>query len=235
MIKKDIFDDLADDVQDPFADVETTEELAVKEIRNSISELFRKIELKEQRHNEIIAEIKDLVRSEIAKIKPVQNVIERQVEQVVRHEHASVVHHTQADLPPQKEIIREIRVEIPKKETKVYVEESVVSELKKEIEKLRGELEETDRVARSPMVIPGGSGVIGIPDPGQATDGHVLTIETGSDGKKAKFKAATGGSGASLSGFTVNNPVTLQTFDVSDVSLDELAKIVGTMIGQLQP
>lgn len=131
---------------------------------------------------------------------------------------------------PPKETIREIRVEAPK-DTRKLVEQSALDAALKKIADLEKELEETDRRARSPIVLPGGSGVIGIPDPGQATDGHVLTIETGSDGKKAKFKASSGGSG--LSGYSVSNGTTDRTFDANDTSLDELADIVATIISDL--
>lgn len=230
--KNDIFDDLADDVQDPFADVETTEELAVKEIRKSISDLFKKIELKEQRHNEIVAEIKDLVRSEIAKIKPVQNVIERQVEQIIRHEQDHFIHHTQADLPPQKEIVREILVEIPKNETKVYVEQSALDAALKKISDLEKELEETSRIARTPMVIPfhGGPGVIGIPPPEAATVADVLTVNAD---KKAEWKTPTAGSGSvtpSGDTYTVSNLTKDFNFDATDTTVDELAAVLGSLI-----
>jgi hypothetical protein len=158
-----------------------------------------------------------------------QRMIDKAVQKAVDAIKASMV-----PPAPQKEIVREIRVEVPSKDKRDLVERKELEEARKEIAALKKELAETDERARNPVILhtPGGSGVIGIPDPSQATDGHVLTIESGSDGKRARFKAATGGSG--LSGYTVNNGSELKTFDVTDTSLDELARVIGSIISDLQ-
>ncbi len=111
------------------------------------------------------ADITSLVRSELAKIKPSQQIIERTIQtlQVPVHQ------------PPQ--IIKEVRVEVqvPKKDSRKFVEQSEIEALKSAIEELRKELTETRRRADAPIVIPGGSGVIGLPIP-EGNDGRYLTV-----------------------------------------------------------
>jgi hypothetical protein len=111
--------------------------------------------------------------------------------------------------------------------------------LKKEIDDLKKEHAETKRMAETPMFIPsgpGGSGVIGIPPPEAASAAQVLTVVNTSDGKKARWAAATGGAGgSSLSGFTVSNGGSTLTYDAQNTSLDELASVVAQIIDQLQP
>lgn len=104
------------------------------------------------------------------------------------------------------------------------------SDLKTEIENLRKELiKKYSEVRNSILANKEVYSFGGFPQFGSSEEGKFLKISSGTPAW------ATGGGGSSLSGFTVNNPDTLQTFDVQSVSLDELAKIVGTMISQLQP
>jgi hypothetical protein len=130
-----------------------------------------------------------------------------------------------------KQIVKEVRVEVPKKDTRELVEKKSLDEALKKIEDLEKKLEETDRVARVPMVIPshGGPGVIGIPPPEAASVNQVLTVNAD---RKAQWKDSTGG-GAGLTGMSSSNHVELLTFDETDTSIDELAKVVGTIIDQL--
>jgi hypothetical protein len=135
---------------------------------------------------------------------------------------------------PQKEIVREIRVEVPKKDTREFVEKSALEAALKKISDLEKKLEETDEAARTPRIIPsghGGPGVIGIPNPGDATAAHVLTVVNTSDGKKAQWKV--GGGGADISGYTINDLTTLKNLP-ADASLDELRQVLGTLITELQ-
>lgn len=139
---------------------------------------------------------------------------------------------TTIEAPPQ--IIKETRVEVQKPDARL---DEVLAALKKataKIEELEKKLADTDQAARNPIIMPGGAGVIGIPPPEAAPTGYVLTVDAN---RKASWKVATGGSGGgapSISGYTVSNPVTLKTLDVADLSLDELAQVVGTLITELQ-
>lgn len=132
---------------------------------------------------------------------------------------------------PVKETIREVRVEVPKKDTRDLVEKSQLDAALKEIATLKKDLAETDRAARSPIVLPGGSGVIGIPPPEASVAGYVLTVDPN---KKAAWKVATGGSGSGLAGFTVSNGGSTVAFDAQNVTIDELASVVAQIISQLQ-
>ena len=129
---------------------------------------------------------------------------------------------------PIKETVKEVRVEV-QKDGRDLVTRAEFDALKKENATLKKELEETDRRARSPIVLPGGSGVIGIPPPEAAAVDDVLTV--GSD-KKAKWKAGGGGSG--LSGYTITAFTELKTFDPANTSLDEVARVLASAIEDLQ-
>lgn len=136
---------------------------------------------------------------------------------------------------PLPQIVKETRVEVPAKDTRKLVEQSALDAALKKIEKLEKELEETDGRARNPIIIPsglGGSGVIGIPPPEASTVGYVLTVDAE---KKAKWKPGTGGgSGAGLSGYTVDSFTELKAFDPANTSLDEIARVLGSVIEDLQ-
>jgi hypothetical protein len=131
---------------------------------------------------------------------------------------------------PQKETVREIRVEVPSKDSRDLVERKELAAALKKIAELEKQLEETDRRARSPIVLPGGSGVIGIPPPEAVPENYVLTRNAQG---KAEWKASQGGNGNGLTGMSSLNHAELLTFDETDTSLDELAKVVGTIIDQL--
>jgi hypothetical protein len=132
---------------------------------------------------------------------------------------------------PQKETVREIRVEVPQKDNRQLVEKSELEKALKKIEELEKKLTETDEIARTPAFVPGGSGVIGIPPPEAAAADQVLTVVDTSEGKKARWAAGGGGSG--LSGYTVNNGSELKTFDVASGNIDDLFRVVGTIIEDL--
>ena len=132
---------------------------------------------------------------------------------------------------PVETIVKEVRVEVPKKDTRVLVEKSELDKALKEISDLKEQLEETDRIARTPSFMPGGPGVIGIPPPEESTPDYVLTVD---ENKKAKWKPGTGG-GSSLSGYTVSAFTELKTFDPANTSMDEVARVLASVIDDLQP
>lgn len=225
-MKRDVFDLIMPDEDDEISRV-TDEDSAVEKIKSDVAALLERVDTKERKalNKQLVEEVKELIRAEIAKIKPVQKVIEKTIEtKVPVHLEPRVVQAPPA--PPQ--IIRETRVEVqvPAKETKVYAEASVIQSLEKKIAELEKELATTRRIAENPVVV-GGSGVIGIPPP-EGNEGKSLQVVNG----KASWQS--GGSGAGLSGYTVNNGNELKTFDVESISLDELARVVGTMITELQ-
>lgn len=129
---------------------------------------------------------------------------------------------------PAMQIIRETRVETPKKDDRDLVERSTVNALEKKIAELEAKLKETDRVAKSPMFVPGGSGVIGIPPP-EGNEGKTLKVVNG----KAVWITVTGGGGASISGYTINDGTTLKDLP-ADASVDDLRQVLGTLLTELQ-
>lgn len=224
-MKPDIFDLIAPD-EDVFDDVEQ-EDSAVENIKKSVAAVLEKFDSRERRNDsrKLSDEIKEFIREEIAKIKPKQNVIERTIEKKIIEPQVFHVEPKVVESPPQ--IIKEVRVEVEKKDSKKYVEESKYLDLLVKISKLEKQLQETRRMAESPVVY-GGAGVIGIPPPEPNPDGHVLTVSKG----KAAWAASSGG--ASISGYTVNNGNTLKTFDVTDTTLDEVARVLGSLLTDLQ-
>lgn len=171
---------------------------------------------------ELVSEIKDFVKDEIKKAKPV--TIE-----VIRNVH---VPSPTPPPPPQpvKEIVREviIREEKPKKEAKTYAEKEEIERLNSEISDLKKELAKTREVAERPIFVPGGPGVIGIPPPEPNPTGHVLTVN---GDRKAEWKEASGGS--SISGYTINDATTLKNLP-ADASLDDIRQVLGTLLAELQ-
>lgn len=129
---------------------------------------------------------------------------------------------------PKEQIIKEVRVEVPAKDTRELVEKSALDAALKKIAELEKEGKETRRIAETPPFMPGGSGVIGIPPP-EGNEGKTLKVS----GNKAAWIASTGSGGGSLSGYTVDNHNELKTFDVNDTSLDEVARILGSIITDL--
>lgn len=254
MFKKergDIFDRVSD--RDVFRRVED-EDLAVDNVSKNVSSILSQLDLKSdsgesdkrvmeafkslvkemktrERNKEtesLKSQIQELIRAEIAKIKPVQNVIEKQLETIVKHVEVPI--HIPPP-PPQQTIIKEKPqiiervIEAPKGK---YVEASVVDELKKEIESLKKQLKETDEMARMPSFIPGGSGVIGIPPP-EGNDGKTLKVS----GNKAQWVTVSASGGASISGYTVNDATERKEL-ASDASLDEIRQVLGTLLTELQ-
>jgi hypothetical protein len=226
--KKDLFDIISPD-SDVFDGIEQ-EESSIERLKKEMVSTLEKFDTKERKeqNRRLSEEMKDFIRGEIAKIKPVQNVIEKTIQTKIE----SVPVHIEPKVvvaPPQ--IIKEVRVEVPKKDDRQLVELAQLKALKDEIEALRTELKETRRRADSPVVLPGGSGVIGIPPPEAGADGQVLTISN----RKAAWKAATGGGGGTSSdAYTPTNVTTDRAFDATDTSLDELANVVGSLIASLQ-
>lgn len=189
----DIFDQLAVDESDIFDDV-SQEENSIESIRSEVAKALDQIDSRERKKEkkQITNELKAFIMDEIAKIRPKQNVIERTIqtkviEPKVFHVEPKVIEAP----PPPPQIIREIRVEVEKKDTKKYVEESKYLDLLIKISKLENQLKETRRIAESPIVAPGGAGVIGIPPPEPNPEGYVLTVNK----SKAVWAASTGSGG----------------------------------------
>lgn len=228
-MKPDIFDLIAPDA-DVFDDVEQ-EDSSVENIKSQVTALLEKFDSKDRKNEnrKLSDEIKEFIRDEVAKIKPKQNVIEHTIEKRIIEPKVFHVEPKVIEAPPQ--IIKEVRVEVQteKKDATKYVEESKYLDLLVKVSKLEKQLQETKRMAESPIIVggPGGPGVIGIPPP-EPHEGKVLTVVN----RKASWAASAGG--ASISGYTINNPTTLKTIDLSSFTLDELGQIVGTLIGELQ-
>lgn len=218
---KDIFDELSPD-KDPFDEIKSTEETSIDKIRTDFMGLLEKYDTKDRKmgNAELTARVERLVKSELAKVKPVQNVIERHVPV---HLEPRVIERT---MPAQ--IIRETRVEVPAKDTRKLVEQKTIDELNAKIAELTKEIELTKGIAGSF----GGSGVIGIPPPEGNPEDYVLTISKG----RATWKVATGGSGGGTSpdAYTPTNVATTRTYDATNTSLDELSSVVGSLIASLQ-
>lgn len=237
--KQDIFDMIEEqdkeDKPDILDEIEA-EDSAVENLKEQVGKLLEQFDAKDRKKERTVLtdDVKAFIQSEIAKIKPRQNVIERilqtkVIEPKVFHVEPKIIEAP----PPPPQIIKELRVEVQveKKDKTKYVEESKYLDLLTRFSKLERKLEETQRMAESPIFVGGGSGVIGIPPPEPNPAGYVLTVNSD---RKAQWKAATGGTGAGLSGYTVNNQSELKTFDVTDTSLDELARVVGSIITDLQ-
>jgi hypothetical protein len=190
---RDIFDELEQE-NDPFESLETTEQISLDTIKSEIGKVLERFDSKERKKEkkEIIAEIMPQLLAEIAKIKPKQNVIERQIEQVIKHVQVPV-HLEPKIIEKPVETIREVRVEVqtPVKDTRKLVEESALVDLQKKIDALQKEVKEAREIAEQPIFAPGGSGVIGIPPP-EGNEGKVLTVT----GNKAKWETATASSGS---------------------------------------
>lgn len=228
-MSRDIFDRLTE-VMEEEAQVDAPDSY-VEEVKKEIDTLSSKInkyaQEKKRQQESIKAGFKEFIRSEIEKIKPADNIIERVVEKKIIEPKVFHVEPKIIEAPPQ--IIKEVRVEVEKKDGKKYVEESKYLDLLVKIAKLEAQLKETRRMAESPIIVggPGGSGVIGIPPP-EPHEGKVLTVVN----RKAAWAASSGG--ASISGYTVNNGNTLKTFDVTDTTLDEVARVLGSLLTDLQ-
>lgn len=239
-IQKDIFDMIEEQDKPDILDEIEAEDSAVENLKEQVGKLLEQFDAKDRKREQraLTDDVKEFIKSEISKIKPKQNFIENVIERTIQTKVIEPkVFHVEPKIieapPPPPQIIKELRVEVQveKKDKTKYVEESKYLDLLTRFSKLERKLEETQRMAESPIFVGGGSGVIGIPPPEPNPAGYVLTVNSD---RKAQWKAATGGTGAGLSGYTVNNQSELKTFDVTDTSLDELARVVGSIITDLQ-
>ena len=222
---RDLFDELADD---PFEDVSSTEDDAIEKIKNDLSSLLERIDLKDRKrqNGSLVNEVKNLVKAELARVKPVQNVIERQLE--VRHE--QTVRHVQVPVSipvppkPEPQIIREVRVEVEKKDPTKYAEEKSVAAIRKELDELKNRHQE---LLDALPFMHGGSGVIGIPNP-EGKNGKTLQVA----GNQAVWLTASGGGSVTPSGdtFVVSNLNKVFNYDATVTSIDELAAVLGALI-----
>lgn len=215
MVKRDLFDILQpdDDIFDRLAKEPPP------------PDIFDSVQAKIAAMPQVPENVKELIKEEIEKLKPQERIIERVIEKKVIHPVPVHLEPKVIEKPaPPPQIVKEVRVEVQKPDTRKLVEQPAIDEMKKEIESLKKELKETKEMADRPLIIHGSTGNIPSPDPNPV--GHVLTVN---DHHKAEWKASAG-----LSGFTVNNPNELTVFDVNSFTPDELARVVGTIITRLQ-
>lgn len=113
--------------------------------------------------------------------------------------------------------------------TKVIVKELIdnSAEILKEAEKrIKKEIDALDKSGRF--------GPIVVPSPIADQSGHGGQVLS-TDGNKTKWITAASGSGGSSSdAYTVNNGNTLRTYNATDTSLDEIARVLGSLIASLQ-
>lgn len=218
--KKDIFDVIS-------------QETDVFDVISPDDDIFEQVEAEDAKSEPakvetISEETKDFIRAEVAKIKPTQSVIERVIETRAEPVHIEPRVVQAPAAPPQ--IIKEVRIEVEKKDQTKYAKEDDVEALKERIEGLVKQLAETRRMAEAPLVIgsPGGSGVIGIPPP-EGNEGKVLTVVN----RKAAWVTSSSG-GSSSDAYTASNVTTDRSFDASNTSLDEIANVLGSLIASLQ-
>lgn len=232
----DIFDRIADEEEsvDVFDEVDQ-EDSSIDNIKNVVNDLLSQFDDQQRKkeNRKITEQVKALLKEEIAKIKPVQKVIEKTLEketvrnvQVPVHVEPKIIQAPPA--PPQ--IIKEVRVEVQKEkpiDLSGYAESKTVNELKTEIADLKLKLKNLAEML--PMI--GGSGVIGIPPPEGNPDAYVLTIDSG----KAKWKVATGSGGGLTPGtFTITNNIQKYSFDATTSDIDTLYQVLATLIRKLQ-
>jgi len=146
MTAKDLFDDLAEelDAEDPFNQVQSTEESTIEGLKSQLTDVLNHFDDKSRKkeHAQLKADFEKTLKEQISKIKPVQNVIERQVEQIIKHEQIPVYLEPKiVKSPPQ--IIKETRVEVQveKKDLTKYAQEEAVQRLEQKIQELQKELE----------------------------------------------------------------------------------------------
>lgn len=231
--KEDIFDIIQPDKLDILDEIEA-EDSAVENLKEQVGKLLEQFDAKDRKREQraLTDDVKEFIKSEISKIKPKQNFIENVIERTIQTKviEPKVFHVEPKVIESPPQIIKEVRVEVQteKKDKTKYVEESKYLDLLTRFSKLEKKLEETQRMAENPIIV-GGSGVIGIPAPEPNPDNYVLTVVQG----KAKWKAATGGGGASISGYTVNDTTTLKNL-TADASIDEIRQVLGSLLTDLQ-
>lgn len=217
-MRRDIFDVIQPDKEDTFDRIEE-EDNAIDRIKKEMETLLERIDSKERRSEKakLSQEVKEFVKAEIAKIKPVQNVIHTKVEKSlpVQIPQPQIIEKT-----IKQEIIRPVETKI--KEIHV-VDDTRVKELQKEIEKLKGELNDLrDR----PNIVVGGGTLL----PNYSNqEGKTLKVVGG------KLDWATAASGGTSSDqYTVSNVTTDRTLNGSSFTINELANVLGSLIQSLQ-
>lgn len=204
---KDIFDEIAPD-QDIFDRIEVPvvkmvplKELAVKEEpkKEEPKRLLSDAPPKPEPKPLTIDDILHVVRTELARLpKPEEKIVEKVIE---------------------KETIKtEVVKEVPVNDTKA------VDDLRKKLKKIEKAIEEAKDMARQPLFVPGGSGVIGIPPP-EGNEGKVLTVVN----DKAKW-----GTAGSSDAYTTSNVTTTRTLDPTTSSIDDLYNVVASLIVSLK-
>ncbi len=219
MVKRDLFDIIS-------PDPDVFDRIAAEPPPEDI---FDRVQAKIASMPEVPENVKDLIKEEIEKLKPKERVIERVIEKKVIHPYPVHIEPKVVQAPPAPpQIVKEVRIEVLKPDTRQLVEQPEVDALKKKIADLEKKLSEVRKMADHPIVIHGGPGVIGIPAPEPNPEGYVLTVN---GDRKAQWKESAGG--ASISGYTVNDLTTLKNLP-ADASLDELRQVLGTLLTELQ-
>lgn len=218
--KPDIFDRISQ-VKKPVA-VEFSDEDELKKLRSQLIDIQNKISEKEKKSKEFVKqtlseELRNFIRDELSKIRIEEKVVERIIEKQPIIQNTNVPIPGPAGLmgPPGtpgpegkpgtpgrdgrdgidgKTIVKEVRVETEYKEIPKKLYETKIEDLGKEVRKLKKDLVETRRIAESPLIGPGGPGVIGIPPPEPHPDSYVLSVNKG----KAVWSSASGGSSSSV-------------------------------------
>lgn len=197
--------------------------LAKKDIFDRIKlDIFDRVELPVEQKVAFSQEmgelVRDEIRKEIAKI-PVGKIIARVMERELEKQEAA-----------NGLIKASVSREIQKAKGEVKNE---IAALKKEeteaLEKIRAKYSDLKNGLLSQPAYQFG----GFAPPNPLN--HTGEFLKNTDGTWQGLQWAAGGGGASLSGYTVTNPNPLKTFDVSTTSIDELARVVGSIIDDLQP
>jgi len=149
--KADIFDEVASTLEalpDVFDEIQTELESKPKE-KKKIFKSFSELPKQELTASDVIS----MVKSEIEKIPvvPAEKIVEKIIE---------------------KQIIKEVEKE--KEDDTDYAEASDLDAVDKKVSKLEKQLKETTRMAESPIIVPGGSGVIGLPSPVNAENKTII-------------------------------------------------------------
>lgn len=224
---KDIFDQLEEEEIDAFDSVESEDD-AISNIKAQLNDALKKFDATRRtlENNKFKEELKSFIEKEVAKIKPIQNVIEKTIEkkQVVQNVHVPI-----AMPAPKPEIIKEIKViekEVLRDDGKKYVEEKTIEELKSEIDEMKkrissSELQKIWPNMRMGKIIPSLSN----------QEGKVLS-NTGN--KLVWVTAGTGGGGTSSDVYSTSNVTTTRNLDPTTSSIDDLYNVLASLIQSLQ-
>ena len=101
-----------------------------------------------------------------------------------------------------------------------------ISRLTERLDALHAEIKDVRKFSGDIIVPP-----VPLPHPSNNTGSQVIGVV---NGQYAWVNQSGGGGGGSLSGYTVSNETEDKSFDADNVTLDELADVVGSIINDLQ-